>query len=1505
MATLGPGDLVFTGYQASTIDKISFALLKSVDSGTVLTITDNAWTGSALSTSEGNSVITFGGSFAAGTQFNYDASRSAGLRWTVDSSTTNLSDVTGGNFALNASGDNLFAYNGSTPPTSGSSSAWVSAFASNAYLSSGSSTASLTLLPSVLASTHLSFSLGLPTGAANENGVYTAGSVTGTTAQIQNGVYSVENWTTFTAAGAQAIPPNAVFTVQSSGNSPPSGLALSNSTIAENAGSNAVVGSFTTTDPDLGNTFTYSLVSGIGSADNASFNISGNQLRATNSLDFETKSSYSIRVRTTDQSGLTFDRPFTIQVIDYNESLNLRLNELKVNPPGNTAAGNKFQYIELIGTPALSLNNTQLVMLDGNGATSGTAGYVIDLSTYALGSNGLLIIKSPTGGHNAAIGTSVVTDIQFDSPTGILSKQTVSFFLVTATDTFVQGHNYDLNRDGLLDNLPSGFSIIDHVGWSDGDVGDFVYGDVVLTQSQGTPAAATRIVGNTSVVTSAWFNGDLEAADNLPSQIVYAATRSSPNLPVSPIAFLTPGAVNFVDPAAVATTLRIVNYNLAAGSEPNMLRPGLATILQAIGSEVVAGISRPIDILAVQEIYSQANTSSAVAGLLNEIYGGGIYAHGVLNGNSSGSGTLGVVYNTQVLQLLGESAVGTVSTSGQARQTLRYHFQPLGGGEATDFYLYNSHWKAANDQDSRNRRQIEAQAIRANADALGNGKNIIYVGDYNLYAASELAFQTMIGVGNGQANDPINRLGSWSDNSSFIDVFTQSPAVSPPSGLVGGGLDDRFDFQLISGELMDGQGLDYRPGSYRTFGNNGSVSINTSINSSSSTALPGLANRMTVLNLLTTVTDHLPVVADYTLTTALFANQPPSGTDGFVTTDMNVPYTFTMADFGFSDPNNTPSNTFESVVIASLPTSGALTLDGQPVTVGQSISVSAIEAGNLKFTSAINATGTPYSSFSFQVRDNGGTANGGSNLDPSPNVLSINVNPIVLPAIRINEALINPSDADDVREFVELIRLSPNETLDNVWLLELETDHATGRGTIDFALPLSSANFGSNDLLLIGHNYQTSTPYSVPAATGRFNLNRPGSTTIENSVNLLLVYQFSGSVGVDYDANDDGILDTLPWIAVIDAVAMAAEHEPAYQPGTRILNSDNNGVVDAVVRLPGVTEAATSTAFYGGKILDTGNGAIDLQFQMAPGRTANFPAGGILTPGDHNAPESNAQVVAAYIYHAHSSLASGGITSALDTSKMLAKQGPASQTLSFDNLINSARGINGIVFDIDKLPANAVTEADFQFQISPQGTFNEAANPPASWPAAPAPASVSVLPGSPKRVVIEWLDNVISNRWLRVTINSNANTGLAQSESYYLGHLLGETTGHSSGVYTVSFADATPIRSSVSQVVGPGSIYDIDKNGIVAFADITAMRSNISAQLTNITIPAVAGGENESLASRSRIEAAVSNDSDNSETSLTGLDVDVIQFQQLAYAAAVDIAFEDSFYSVSRLRKKR
>ena len=103
-------------------------------------------------------------------------------------------------------------------------------------------------------------------------------------------------------------------------NQAPTNLSLSSTSIAENLPANSVVGTFTTTDPNPGDTFTYSLVAGIGSTHNAAFKIVGNTLRTTQAFDFEAQSTYSVRVRTDDGKGGVLERVLAVNVQDGNDA---------------------------------------------------------------------------------------------------------------------------------------------------------------------------------------------------------------------------------------------------------------------------------------------------------------------------------------------------------------------------------------------------------------------------------------------------------------------------------------------------------------------------------------------------------------------------------------------------------------------------------------------------------------------------------------------------------------------------------------------------------------------------------------------------------------------------------------------------------------------------------------------------------------------------------------------------------------------------------------------------------------------------------------------------------------------------------------------------------------------------------------------------------------------------------------------------------------------------------
>ena len=95
----------------------------------------------------------------------------------------------------------------------------------------------------------------------------------------------------------------------------PTKIFLSSTSIAENAEANAVVGTLSTNGG--ASSYTYARVAGTGATDNASFRISGTALQLIASADYETKTSYAVRLKV---DGVAVENRFTITVSNVNDA---------------------------------------------------------------------------------------------------------------------------------------------------------------------------------------------------------------------------------------------------------------------------------------------------------------------------------------------------------------------------------------------------------------------------------------------------------------------------------------------------------------------------------------------------------------------------------------------------------------------------------------------------------------------------------------------------------------------------------------------------------------------------------------------------------------------------------------------------------------------------------------------------------------------------------------------------------------------------------------------------------------------------------------------------------------------------------------------------------------------------------------------------------------------------------------------------------------------------------
>ena len=93
----------------------------------------------------------------------------------------------------------------------------------------------------------------------------------------------------------------------------PTDILLTKKPASGNLPNGTLLGNFSSVDPDPGDTFTYSLVSGLGDTNNSRFTIDGNQLKTNAPFDTKDPFNYNIRVRTTDQGGLSYEEQISIQ----------------------------------------------------------------------------------------------------------------------------------------------------------------------------------------------------------------------------------------------------------------------------------------------------------------------------------------------------------------------------------------------------------------------------------------------------------------------------------------------------------------------------------------------------------------------------------------------------------------------------------------------------------------------------------------------------------------------------------------------------------------------------------------------------------------------------------------------------------------------------------------------------------------------------------------------------------------------------------------------------------------------------------------------------------------------------------------------------------------------------------------------------------------------------------------------------------------------------------------
>ncbi|MEJ6482504.1 FG-GAP-like repeat-containing protein [Nostoc punctiforme UO1] len=232
-----------------------------------------------------------------------------------------------------------------------------------------------------------------------------------------------------------------------------------------------IIGLFTTTDPDQDDEHTYSLVAGAGDTDNNAFIIEGDSLKIKSDA---TKSSYKIRVRTTDLGGLSFEKELDVNIDSFGPTTNTQITTIfqLVNITQNIfivnskVKGKKGKLsLKIKNNNAKEVNELCVFTVDDeegkiNGIAPGAEGYTkaaLERSQVIFSS----IAKLPKGFKNEDLknilefesGTKLRFYLVSNSTTQAVLSGTTSFSSVvfsSATNNNTEEEGFSLNFQNLV-----------------------------------------------------------------------------------------------------------------------------------------------------------------------------------------------------------------------------------------------------------------------------------------------------------------------------------------------------------------------------------------------------------------------------------------------------------------------------------------------------------------------------------------------------------------------------------------------------------------------------------------------------------------------------------------------------------------------------------------------------------------------------------------------------------------------------------------------------------------------------------------------------------------------------------------------------------------------------------------------------------------------------------------------------------------------------------------------
>ena len=326
----------------------------------------------------------------------------------------------------------------------------------------------------------------------------------------------------------------------------------------------------------------------------------------------------------------------------------------------------------------------------------------------------------------------------------------------------------------------------------------------------------------------------------------------------------------FVNVSFAQTQIKAMMYNVLNYSDSEVSRnktPFLSTILDEVEPDLLM-VCEMVDEIGSDYLFENAIIP------YNENFQKAPFEE-----NQSGNYSLQqmVYYNSKKL-ILEETRVITADTRDINQYTFKINTENALSNPIR-MEVFVTHLKASTGSSNRQRRLNSIQSFVSYTNNIADDSYVLFAGDLNFYTSNEEGYQHLIDDRNPIVMiDPIDRPTPnfpddgvdyyenynstyfW-NNSSFRDIHSQSTRTTN-NGLIDdsgstGGLDDRFDFIMMSENFNMSTDLYYINDSYQVIGNNGNC-YNSFINNPNCSG----GYSQTLRDALIEFSDHLPVVME-------------------------------------------------------------------------------------------------------------------------------------------------------------------------------------------------------------------------------------------------------------------------------------------------------------------------------------------------------------------------------------------------------------------------------------------------------------------------------------------------------------------------------------------------------------------------------------------------------------------------------------------------------------------